>query len=72
MWPLRPAAGRAGESRSLYALKASGATEIVKIGGAQAIAALAVGTSVKPVEDFRPRQPFCGGGQTPVGGGCCH
>ncbi|WP_418995443.1 histidinol dehydrogenase, partial [Akkermansia sp.] len=35
----------------LYALKASGATEIVKIGGAQAIAALAVGTeSVKPVE----------------------
>lgn len=57
----------------LYALKASGATEIVKIGGAQAIAALALGTeSVKPVERFWSRQPFCGGGQTPVGGGCCH
>ena len=44
----------------LYALKASGATEIVKIGGAQAIAALAVGTeSVKPVEKiFGPGNRF--------------
>ena len=45
---------------SLYALKASGATEIVKIGGAQAIAALALGTeSVKPVEKiFGPGNRF--------------
>lgn len=44
----------------LYALKASGATEIVKIGGAQAIAALALGTeSVKPVEKiFGPGNRF--------------
>ena len=43
-----------------YALKASGATEIVKIGGAQAIAALALGTeSVKPVEKiFGPGNRF--------------
>ena len=44
----------------LYALKASGATEIIKIGGAQAIAALALGTeSVKPVEKiFGPGNRF--------------
>ncbi len=35
----------------LYALKASGASEIIKVGGAQAIAALALGTeSIKPVQ----------------------
>jgi len=35
----------------LYALKAAGATEVIKVGGAQAIAALALGTkSVRPVD----------------------
>lgn len=44
----------------LYALKAAGATEIIKIGGAQAIAALALGTeSVRPVEKiFGPGNRF--------------
>lgn len=44
----------------LYALKASGATEIIKIGGAQAIAALALGTeTVAPVEKiFGPGNKF--------------
>ena len=35
----------------LYALVQSGATEIIKVGGAQAIAAMALGTrTVEPVE----------------------
>jgi len=35
----------------LYALRQAGATEVIKIGGAQAIAALAIGTkSIKPVD----------------------
>jgi histidinol dehydrogenase len=44
----------------LYALKAAGATEIIKIGGAQAIAALALGTaSVRPVDRiFGPGNRF--------------
>ncbi len=44
----------------LYALKAAGATEIIKVGGAQAVAALALGTqSVKPVEKiFGPGNRF--------------
>ncbi len=44
----------------LYALKASGVTEAVKIGGAQAIAALALGTrSVRPVDKvFGPGNSF--------------
>ncbi|MBK1884320.1 histidinol dehydrogenase [Luteolibacter pohnpeiensis] len=38
-------------SALLYALQAAGATEVVKIGGAQAIAALAIGTkSIRPVD----------------------
>jgi len=44
----------------LYALKHAGATEIVKIGGAQAIAALALGTkSIRPVDRiFGPGNRF--------------
>lgn len=44
----------------LYALKAAGATEVLKIGGAQAIAALALGTaSVSPVDRiFGPGNRF--------------
>jgi histidinol dehydrogenase len=44
----------------LYALKAAGVTEILKIGGAQAIAALALGTkSVRPVDRiFGPGNRF--------------
>ena len=44
----------------LYALKESGATEIIKVGGAQAIAALALGTTtIKPVEKiFGPGNSF--------------
>lgn len=44
----------------LYALKAAGATEVLKIGGAQAIAALALGTaSVAPVDRiFGPGNRF--------------
>lgn len=44
----------------LYALKESGATQIIKIGGAQAIAAMALGTeTVKPVEKiFGPGNSF--------------
>ena len=44
----------------LYALKAAGVTEAIKIGGAQAIAALALGTrSVRPVERiFGPGNSF--------------
>lgn len=44
----------------LYALKAAGVTEILKIGGAQAIAALALGTkTVKPVDRiFGPGNRF--------------
>lgn len=44
----------------LYALKASGATEILKIGGAQGIAAMALGTSsIAPVEKiFGPGNRF--------------
>ncbi|HSP42676.1 MAG TPA: histidinol dehydrogenase [Luteolibacter sp.] len=44
----------------LYALKAAGATEVLKIGGAQAIAALALGTkSVRPVDRiFGPGNRF--------------
>ena len=44
----------------LYALKQAGATEIVKIGGAQAIAALALGTkSIRPVDRiFGPGNRF--------------
>ncbi len=35
----------------LYALQAAGATEVIKVGGAQAVAALALGTrSIKPVD----------------------
>ncbi len=44
----------------LYALKSAGATEIIKVGGAQGIAALALGTeSVEPVEKiFGPGNKF--------------
>ena len=44
----------------LYALKESGVTQIIKVGGAQAIAALALGTeTVKPVEKiFGPGNSF--------------
>ena len=44
----------------LYALKAAGVTEILKIGGAQAIAAMALGTkSVRPVDRiFGPGNRF--------------
>jgi histidinol dehydrogenase len=44
----------------LYALHAAGATEIIKVGGAQAIAALALGTkSVRPVDRiFGPGNRF--------------
>ena len=44
----------------LYALKAAGVTEILKIGGAQAIAAMAIGTkSVRPVDRiFGPGNRF--------------
>lgn len=44
----------------LYALAESGATEIIKVGGAQAIAAMALGTrSVRPVEKiFGPGNSF--------------
>lgn len=44
----------------LYALVESGATEIIKIGGAQAIAAMALGTrSIRPVEKiFGPGNSF--------------
>lgn len=44
----------------LYALKQSGATQIIKVGGAQAIAAMALGTqSVDPVEKvFGPGNSF--------------
>lgn len=44
----------------LYALKESGATQIIKVGGAQAIAAMALGTeTVRPVEKiFGPGNSF--------------
>jgi len=44
----------------LYALKESGATQIIKVGGAQAIAAMALGTrSIAPVEKiFGPGNSF--------------
>lgn len=44
----------------LYALKESGATQIIKVGGAQAIAAMSLGTeTVKPVEKiFGPGNSF--------------
>ncbi len=44
----------------LYALKAAGATEIIKVGGAQAIAALALGTrAIRPVDRiFGPGNRF--------------
>jgi histidinol dehydrogenase len=44
----------------LYALKAAGATEVIKVGGAQAIAALALGTkSILPVDRiFGPGNRF--------------
>ncbi len=44
----------------LHALKAAGATEIIKVGGAQAIAALALGTkSIRPVDRiFGPGNRF--------------
>ncbi len=44
----------------LFALQAAGATEIIKVGGAQAIAALAIGTkSVRPVDRiFGPGNRF--------------
>ncbi len=44
----------------LYALKAAGATEVIKVGGAQAIAALALGTkSIRPVDRiFGPGNRF--------------
>ncbi|MFC5051312.1 histidinol dehydrogenase [Rubritalea spongiae] len=44
----------------LYALKESGATQIIKVGGAQAVAAMALGTeTVKPVEKiFGPGNSF--------------
>ncbi|MFT5881875.1 MAG: histidinol dehydrogenase [Crocinitomicaceae bacterium] len=44
----------------LYALKESGATQIIKVGGAQAIAAMALGTeTVEPVEKiFGPGNSF--------------
>lgn len=47
-------------SALLYALKVAGATEIIKVGGAQAIAALALGTgSIAPVEKvFGPGNKF--------------
>jgi histidinol dehydrogenase len=44
----------------LYALRAAGATEVIKVGGAQAIAAMALGTkSVRPVDRvFGPGNRF--------------
>jgi histidinol dehydrogenase len=44
----------------LYALKAAGVTEVIKVGGAQAIAALALGTkSIRPVDRiFGPGNRF--------------
>ncbi len=44
----------------LYALKTAGATEVIKVGGAQAIAALALGTrSIRPVDRiFGPGNRF--------------
>jgi histidinol dehydrogenase len=44
----------------LYALKAAGATEVIKVGGAQAIAALAIGTrTIRPVDRiFGPGNRF--------------
>lgn len=44
----------------LYALKAAGATEVIKVGGAQAIAALALGTkAIRPVDRiFGPGNRF--------------
>ncbi len=44
----------------LYALKAAGVTDVIKIGGAQAIAALALGTqSIRPVDRiFGPGNSF--------------
>jgi histidinol dehydrogenase len=44
----------------LYALRAAGATEVIKVGGAQAIAALALGTrSIRPVDRvFGPGNRF--------------
>lgn len=44
----------------LYALKASGATEVIKFGGAQAIAAMALGTAtIRPVDRiFGPGNKF--------------
>ena len=44
----------------LYALKAAGATEVIKVGGAQAIAALALGTrTIRPVDRlFGPGNSF--------------
>jgi histidinol dehydrogenase len=44
----------------LYALQAAGATEVIKVGGAQAIAALALGTkSIRPVDRiFGPGNRF--------------
>ena len=44
----------------LYALKAAGVTEVIKVGGAQAIAALAIGTkSIRPVDRiFGPGNRF--------------
>jgi histidinol dehydrogenase len=44
----------------LYALKAAGATEVIKVGGAQAIAALALGTkTIRPVDRiFGPGNRF--------------
>lgn len=54
--------GRDGKVNAelLYALKAAGVTEILKIGGAQAIAAMALGTkTVKPVDRlFGPGNRF--------------
>ena len=50
----------------LHALRVAGATEVYKVGGAQAVAALAYGTeSVRArAEDFRAGQCLCGGGET--------
>ncbi len=45
----------------LFAARAAGATEIYRVGGAQAIAAMALGTPDHPprAKNFRPRQRLC-------------
>ncbi len=54
----------------LYALKQAGATEVLKVGGAQAVAALALGTKSVGAggQDLRTGQCLRGGGQAATGG----